>query len=279
MSPAVSLQLFCLPYSGASATLFRRWQPSLPGWIRLLPLELPGRGLRFGEALHTDAASLVAQLAGELHGTLDSASPYAFFGHSLGGLLAFELAHAMRRRGLEGPLALFLSGVSPPAENDVSGYRRAKADAELVAALRDYRGTPEVVLNDPSLMQMLLPVVRADFLVTGSYRYQAHGPLEAALHLFGGREDSLRSAELLGWLHEAGGDFTLDLLDGQHFSSVNSRGSCCACCVATPASICCAGTRTRSGEACAPPVEGRPRRLFPGLTRTRLQAEFRQENT
>lgn len=125
---------------GASATLFRRWQPSLPGWIRLLPLELPGRGLRFGEALHTDAASLVAQLAGELQGTLDSASPYAFFGHSLGGLLAFELAHAMRRRGLEGPLALFLSGVSPPAENDVSGYRRAKADAELVAALRDYRG-------------------------------------------------------------------------------------------------------------------------------------------
>ncbi|MFG9885039.1 pyoverdine biosynthesis thioesterase PvdG, partial [Pseudomonas aeruginosa] len=194
MSPAVSLQLFCLPYSGASATLFRRWQPSLPSWIRLLPLELPGRGLRFGEALHTDAASLVAQLAGELHGTLDSASPYAFFGHSLGGLLAFELAHAMRRRGLEGPLALFLSGVSPPAENDVSGYRRAKADAELVAALRDYRGTPEAVLNDPSLMQMLLPVVRADFLVTGSYRYQAHGPLDAALHLFGGREDSLRSA-------------------------------------------------------------------------------------
>lgn len=190
----------------------------------LATLELPGRGLRFGEALHTDAASLVAQLAGELQGTLDSASPYAFFGHSLGGLLAFELAHAMRRRGLEGPLALFLSGVSPPAENDVSGYRRAKADAELVAALRDYRGTPEAVLNDPSLMQMLLPVVRADFLVTGSYRYQAHGPLDAALHLFGGREDSLRSAELLGWLHEAGGDFTLDLLDGQHFFIREQQG-------------------------------------------------------
>lgn len=190
----------------------------------LAALELPGRGLRFGEALHTDAASLVAQLAGELQGTLDSASPYAFFGHSLGGLLAFELAHAMRRRGLEGPLALFLSGVSPPAENDVSGYRRAKADAELVAALRDYRGTPEAVLNDPSLMQMLLPVVRADFLVTGSYRYQAHGPLDAALHLFGGREDSLRSAELLGWLHEAGGDFTLDLLDGQHFFIREQQG-------------------------------------------------------
>ncbi|MDF5922548.1 thioesterase domain-containing protein, partial [Pseudomonas aeruginosa] len=139
MSPAVSLQLFCLPYSGASATLFRRWQPSLPGWIRLLPLELLGRGLRFGEAPHTDAASLVAQLASELQGTLDSASP-TLFGHSPGGLLAFELAHASSRRGLEGPLALCLSGVSPPAENDVGGYRRAKADAELAAALRDYRG-------------------------------------------------------------------------------------------------------------------------------------------
>ncbi len=247
MSPAVSLQLFCLPYSGPAPRCSAAGsQPA--GLDPLATLELPGRGLRFGEALHTDAASLVAQLAGELQGTLDSASPYAFFGHSLGGLLAFELAHAMRRRGLERPLALFLSGVSPPAENDVSGYRRAKADAELVAALRDCRGTPEAVLNDPSLMQMLLPVVRADFLVTGSYRYQAHGPLDAALHLFGGREDSLRSAELLGWLHEAGGDFTLDLLDGQHFSSVNSRGSCCACCVATPASICCAGTGQGPGS-------------------------------
>ena len=146
------------------------------------------------------------------------------------------------------PLALFLSGVSPPAENDVSGYRRAKADAELVAALRDYRGTPEAVLNDPSLMQMLLPVVRADFLVTGSYRYQAHGPLDAALHLFGGREDSLRSAELLGWLHEAGATSPSTCSTGSTFSSANSRGSCCACCVATPASICCAGTRTRSGK-------------------------------
>lgn len=141
MSPAVSCN--------CSACLIRGQRHAVPplaaqpaGLDPLVALELPGRGLRFGEALHTDAASLVAQLASELQGTLDSASPYAFFGHSLGGLLAFELAHAMRRRGLEGPLALFLSGVSPPAENDVSGYRRAKADAELVAALRDYRGTP-----------------------------------------------------------------------------------------------------------------------------------------
>ncbi|HBP5362915.1 MULTISPECIES: thioesterase II family protein [Pseudomonas aeruginosa group] len=217
MSPSASLQLFCLPYSGASAVLYNRWQSRLPAWIRLQPLELPGRGLRFAEALHNDAASLVAQLAGELPGLFENATPYAFFGHSLGGLLAFELAHAMRRRGLEEPLALFLSGVSAPAENDLSAYRRAREDAELVAALRDYRGTPEAVFNDPSLMQMLLPVVRADFLVTGSYRYQLRAPLAAALHVFGGREDRLRSAELLGWLREAGGEFSLDLLDGQHF--------------------------------------------------------------
>ena len=147
---------------GASATLFRRWQPSLPGWIRLLPLELPGRGLRFGEALHTDAASLVAQLAGERKAP-STALSLRLLRPQPGRAAGLRTGPCHGRRGLEGPLALFLSGVSPPAENDVSGYRRAKADAELVAALRDYRGTPEAVLNDPSLMQMLLPVVRADF--------------------------------------------------------------------------------------------------------------------
>lgn len=197
-----------------------------------------------------------------LHGTLDSASPYAFFGHSLGGLLAFELAHAMRRRGLEGPLALFLSGVSPPAENDVSGYRRAKADAELVAALRDYRGTPEAVLNDPSLMQMLLPVVRADFLVTGSYRYQAHGPLDAALHLFGGREDSLRSAELLGWLHEAGATSPSTCSTGSTFYP-RTAGAVAAPAASLRRPALLRWHKDKVREACAPPVEGRPRRLFP----------------
>ncbi len=150
-----------------------------------------------------------------------------------------------------------------PPKTMSAGYRRAKADAELVAALRDYRGTPEAVLNDPSLMQMLLPVVRADFLVTGSYRYQAHGPLDAALHLFGGREDSLRSAELLGWLHEAGGDFTLDLLDGQHFFIREQQGQLLRLLRRYAGQHLLRWHKDKVREACAPPVEGRPRRLFP----------------
>ncbi|MGA4816237.1 thioesterase domain-containing protein [Pseudomonas aeruginosa] len=131
----------------------------------------------------------------------------------------------LRRRGLEGPLALFLSGVSPPAENDVSGYRRAKADAELVAALRDYRGTPEASLNDPSLMQ--------DAVASGASGLSRHRQLPLPGARAAGRGAAPRSADartacaaprLLGWLHEAGGDFTLDLLDGQHFSSREQQG-------------------------------------------------------
>ena len=203
MSPAVSLQLFCLPYSGPAPRCSAAGSPACRAGSACCPWNC--RGAAFASARpcipmppawsRNWPASCKAPSTALLP-TPSSATAWAGCWPSNWPMPCVGAASKGRWR--------YSSGVSPPAENDVSGYRRAKADAELVAALRDYRGTPEAVLNDPSLMQMLLPVVRADFLVTGSYRYQAHGPLDAALHLFGGREDSLRSAELLGWLHEAG---------------------------------------------------------------------------
>ncbi|MFS2126939.1 thioesterase II family protein, partial [Pseudomonas sp. Pseusp97] len=107
------LRLFCLPYSGASAMVYARWKRQLPGWIDVCPVELPGRGRRFAESLHTDLRALASQLADEIAARLDQ--PYALFGHSLGGLLAFELAHALRDRGLPMPQALFASAAPAPA--------------------------------------------------------------------------------------------------------------------------------------------------------------------
>ena len=101
VSPAVSLQLFCLPYSGPAPRCSAAGSPACRAGSACYPWNCRGAAFASARPLHTDAASLVAQLAGELQGTLDSASPYAF-GHSLGGLLAFELAHAMRRRGSKG---------------------------------------------------------------------------------------------------------------------------------------------------------------------------------
>ena len=126
------LTLLCLPYSGASAMVYSRWRRKLPQWLALQPVELPGRGARFGEPLHTDMRGLARQLAAELQPTLRT--PYALFGHSLGALLACELAHALRALGCDEPVALFASGTAAPsmrADYD-RGFAQPKTDAELI---------------------------------------------------------------------------------------------------------------------------------------------------
>lgn len=215
MSAPISLRLFCLPYSGASAMVYNRWRRILPAWLVVQPLELPGRGMRMDEPLHTRLDALVAQLAREVAPQVQQ--PYLLFGHSLGGLLAFELAHALREQGLPEPLALFPSATAGPARRDVDEYREAKSDAELVARLRNLQGTPEEVLANEELLRLTLPILRADFLVAGSYAYRRREPLRAPIHVLGGKADELRVDQLLDWQEETATGFSLDLFEGHHF--------------------------------------------------------------
>jgi len=138
MSAATRLRLYCLPYSGASAMVYVRWRRALPDWLQVCPLELPGRGMRMDEPLQRDIKALAAQLAQEI--SRDLHTPYALFGHSLGGLLAFELAHALNARNLPAPLALFVSGTAGPARRDVSEYAVEKTDEQLISRLRELPG-------------------------------------------------------------------------------------------------------------------------------------------
>ena len=175
MSEVINMRLFCLPHSGASAMAYNRWRRSLPEWLHVRALELPGRGMRMDEPLQCDIKRLAHQLADEISPELDR--PFAIFGHSLGGLLAFELVHALRERGLPAPLALFASATAGPARRDVSEYAVAKSDAQLLARLRELKGTEDAVLANTELMQLMLPILRADFLLCGSFTYGQRPPL------------------------------------------------------------------------------------------------------
>ncbi len=215
MSHPDGLRLFCLPYSGASAMVYSRWRRKLPAWLQLRPLELPGRGMRMSEPLQRDLKQLAFQLADEIKAELDG--PYALFGHSLGGLLAFELAHALRARGLAAPLALFTSATAGPALRDVSEYAIEKTDNELLARLRELGGTSEEALGNHELMQMMLPILRADFLLCGSFDYGERKPMAVPIHVFGGKQDSVKVEALLDWQEETSTGFSLDMFEGGHF--------------------------------------------------------------
>ncbi len=210
------LRLFCLPYSGASAMVYARWKRQLPGWIEVCPLELPGRGRRFAESLQTDLRALASQLADEIAARLDQ--PYAIFGHSLGGLLAFELAHALRERGLPMPQALFASAASAPARRDSHReLAHEQSDAQLIERMRRLGGTPDAVLADEEMLRLTLPVMRADFLLCGLYDYRQRAPLACPIHVFGGKADRLSVESLSAWQDETSAGFSLEMLDGGHF--------------------------------------------------------------
>lgn len=207
--------------------VYSRWRRALPEWLQVRPLELPGRGMRMDEPLQRDIKALAAQLADEISAELDE--PYALFGHSLGGLLAFELAHALRERGVPQPLALFASGTAGPARRDVSEYAIEKNDEQLIARLRELKGTGEEVLANAELMQLMLPILRADFLLCGSFEYGEREPLPLPIHVFGGKQDSVRADQLLDWQQDTASGFSLDMFDGHHFFLVQHESSVLRC--------------------------------------------------
>ncbi|MDR0276288.1 MAG: alpha/beta fold hydrolase [Paucimonas sp.] len=213
-----SLTLLCLPYSGASAMVFSRWRRKLPAWIDVRPVELPGRGARLAEPLRTDLAALARQLAAEQR--LAASQPYAILGHSLGALLAFELAHELQALGCPAPRALFACGTAAPSRRegyDGPEWREPKSDAELIRELRELQGTPEEVLANEELMALTLPVLRADFLLCGRYVYRQRPLLRCPLHVFGGEDDRASQEQLLAWRQETQGDFSLEVFPGGHF--------------------------------------------------------------
>nr|VVN35674.1 Linear gramicidin dehydrogenase LgrE [Pseudomonas fluorescens] len=141
-------------------------------------------------------------------------------GHSLGALLAFELAHELQALGCPPPVALFACGTAAPTRRedyDGGKWREPKSDAVLIDELRTLQGTPEEVLANQELMSLTLPVLRADFLLCGRYVYRQRAPLRCPVHVLGGEDDKASEAQLLAWRHESVGDFSLEIFPGGHF--------------------------------------------------------------
>ncbi|WP_326594995.1 thioesterase II family protein [Streptomyces sp. NBC_01803] len=209
-------RLFCLPYAGGGASAYRAWGDLASGRIQVCPLEVPGRGRRLAETPFNRLRPLVGALADALRAHLDR--PFAIFGHSMGGLLAFELTRTLRRRGWPLPEHLFVSGAAPPDVPRTRPPVHAASDEEVKAELRRLGGTPGELLDDDEVMELMLPTLRADFSVLETYEYRAEPPLPVPMTVFGGTADPLVApAALHGWRRQAGAGSRLELLPGGHF--------------------------------------------------------------
>ena len=215
-NPRAAIRLFCFPYAGGGATIFRTWQSGLPSEVEVCPVQLPGRGRRLTEAAYTNVHTLVQGLAQGLFPFLDK--PFAFFGHSMGATISFELARYLRREHHLMPRHLFNSGRRAPHVPGTQAHTYNLPDDEFLATLHDLKGTPREALEQPELMELLLPLLRADFELSETYTYLDGPLLDCPMSIYGGQQDDEVPREHL----EAWGEFTtgavsLKMFPGDHF--------------------------------------------------------------
>lgn len=195
--------------------MYLRWQRSLPSWIRLIPVELPGRGPRMTEAFIDDFEELVEQLC-EQH-ERHSLGRYALFGHSMGGLIAYSMAMRWRALARRLPEMLFASASPAPRHRDPGYFANKESDAALIRELRRQGGTPDEVFENPEMLQITLETLRADYRLCSGYQYRDAQPLAMPLHVFAGRQDDIGAERIVAWEMETSGRFSVRWFDGGHF--------------------------------------------------------------
>lgn len=213
---SAALNLYCLPYAGSSARMYAHWDGILPASVTVKPLELRGRGARWSEP----ALDAMPALLEDLTGAMDEArhTPYALFGHSFGGVLAFELARHLAERGFPAPRRLLVSACPAPHAATPVETTHDLSDGEFTDRLRKLRGTPEELLENEELMELYLPTLRADYTILDHYQAPGTAPLECPVSVFHGAGDQeVPRASVSEWAPYSNGSFVAEEIAGDHF--------------------------------------------------------------
>lgn len=213
-----ALRLFCFPYAGSGAHVYRSWASALPPSVELCAIQLPGRGRRLQESLYTSMTSLVDTVTRVLAPDLDR--PSVVFGHSLGGLTGFAFVRAVRQAsGLVTPMHLGVSGHVAPHLPDPNPELHEMSDDELLELLGTYGGTPDEIIGNEEMMEVFLPIVKADLQILESYTYRRETILSCSISAHCGRDDPRvpDRAQLEAWGDHTRGRFECFTYPGGHF--------------------------------------------------------------
>lgn len=215
------LRLFCVPYAGGAASVFAHWQRELAA-VQVAPVQLPGRQNRLAEAPFTRIEPLVDALAAVIAAHRDM--PFAFYGHSVGGFIVFELARRLRKAGGAQPSALLIGSCRAPHIRPLWPPIAELPDAAFVAALQRYDGMPAGLREHRELLDLALPALRSDVGMYEQYVYREDDPLDCPIFAYGGRSGgAAEMASLMPWAQQTRGAFRIRMIPGSHLFIEESR--------------------------------------------------------
>ena len=223
--PAADLRLVCFPHAGGGASAFWRWPRLLPPQVEVLAVQYPGRQDRFAEDYPETLTGMADPIAAELAALLDGQpGPVAFFGHSMGALVAFEVARRLPATGLPAPTRLVVSAHQAPTSPHVHGPD-GDSDQAVLTYLRSLGGSGADLLEDPELRELTLPMVRNDLRLVRNYRYVDGPPLDCPITAVAGAQDrSCTPSQMRDWYRRTTRGFDLAVFPGDHFYLETSTG-------------------------------------------------------
>lgn len=213
-----TIRLFCFPYAGGSAVIYSKWKPLLDPSIELYPVELAGRGRRFKQPPYDSMQEAVRDVYVQIRDLIDPNKPYALFGHSMGSLIAYELYHYIRRFRHHLPVHMFFSGRKAPHIPKQGKIIYCLPDTEFKKEIFELGGTPREVFDDEELLNIFLPILRADYKIAETY---CHLPPNSLIHcdisVLHGIRDDVNVSEMNAWSEHTQKSCKLHLFDGGHF--------------------------------------------------------------
>ncbi len=194
------IKLFCIPYAGGSAMVYSKWKKSLAEFIELRELELPGRGRRFSDPYCNSVEEVVEDILSRIKDELVDGSKFAFFGHSMGTLIVYELTSRIKELYNNSPVHVFFSGRNSPDKKVESKVVHTLHDDEFKYELNKFGGIPQKVFENSELAKVFIPILRADYKLIDTYNYnKVKNKLDSNITILYGTDDSYIKYDIESW--------------------------------------------------------------------------------
>jgi medium-chain acyl-[acyl-carrier-protein] hydrolase len=214
------LKLFCLPYAGGTAVIFKEWEKRLPAGIEIKAIEYAGHGKRSNHPLYKDVNEAIEDVYRLISAEIMDGGSYAIFGHSMGAMLAYEVAQKIRQHNLPMPIHIFFSGRGVPhIQSKKEKIYHQMDDAAFQQEIANLGGTPKEFFDYPELMEYLLPILKNDFKISETaFRSTEIHPFDFPITIFMGKEEEEMEAENVhGWMLHTNQTCVVYYFNGGHF--------------------------------------------------------------